>query len=313
MFSDRASSLLRRNLRMASGLVLFVYIGAHLFNHALGLISLHAAETGMELAVEVWYSPVGTLLLYGAAATHFFMALWAVYERRTFRLPPAELLRIALGFTLPILLIGHAASTRLAYETVRSVLGLHEGHFQYMGERFARLSIGLDGSGMAARLHGPALCFEPASDLPATAICAVCRGAAAAGAFGAGLYRHGAGARHQPGRRRRFATVLQSGKCRAAIGHRAVEGQPAQLVFLHHRRGVCRPADSQSARAPPQAARHGGVSGTPCSCATRLVGAGGQSQFPSASRLDVRRPGAVLDLPGARHRRWRGLSARRRR
>ena len=47
---------------------------------------------------------------------HFMMALWAVYERRTFRLPPLELLRIALGFTMPILLIGHAASTRLAYE-----------------------------------------------------------------------------------------------------------------------------------------------------------------------------------------------------
>jgi hypothetical protein len=29
------------------------------------------------------------------------MALWAVYKRRTFCLPPAELIRIALGFTLP--------------------------------------------------------------------------------------------------------------------------------------------------------------------------------------------------------------------
>ena len=116
MFSERASSLIRRNLRMASGLILFTYIGAHLLNHALGLISLDAAEAGMGIAIDVWYSPVGTFLLYGAAATHFLMALWAVYERRTFRLPPAELIRIALGFTLPILLIGHAAATRLAYE-----------------------------------------------------------------------------------------------------------------------------------------------------------------------------------------------------
>jgi hypothetical protein len=91
-------------------------IGAHLTNHALGLISLDAAERGMGIAVEVWYSVPGTLLLYGAAATHFLLALWAVYERRTFRLPPLELLRIALGFTLPIILIGHAANTRLAYE-----------------------------------------------------------------------------------------------------------------------------------------------------------------------------------------------------
>ena len=116
LLSKLTSSTVRRNLRMASGLILFTYIGAHLFNHALGLISLDAAEAGMEIAVEVWYSLPGTILLYGAAGLHFFLALWAVYERRTFRLPPAELLRIALGFSLPIILIGHAVATRIAYD-----------------------------------------------------------------------------------------------------------------------------------------------------------------------------------------------------
>jgi adenylate cyclase len=114
--SELTSTSARRGLRMASGLVLFAYIGAHLANHALGLVSLGAAEHGMEIAIMVWYSAPGTALLYGAAAIHFLLALWAVYERRTFRLPPIELIRIALGFTLPILLIGHAASTRLAYD-----------------------------------------------------------------------------------------------------------------------------------------------------------------------------------------------------
>ncbi|MEI8153548.1 MAG: adenylate/guanylate cyclase domain-containing protein, partial [Hyphomicrobiales bacterium] len=116
MFSKFFSSSLRRRLRMASGLTLFTYIGAHLINHALGLVSLAAAEAGMSIAIEVWYSVPGTVLLYGAFIMHFMMALFSVYERRTFRLPPLELLRIVLGFTMPILLIGHAASTRLAYE-----------------------------------------------------------------------------------------------------------------------------------------------------------------------------------------------------
>ena len=107
LFSHLSFSWLRRNLRMASGLVLFSYITSHLVNHALGLISLETAEKGLEYAVEVWYSTPGTALLYGAAAVHFLLALWSVYERRTFRLPPAELLRIALGFTLPIILINH--------------------------------------------------------------------------------------------------------------------------------------------------------------------------------------------------------------
>ena len=133
MFSERLSSSLRRNLRMASGLILFTYIGAHLLNHALGLVSLGAAEAGMEYAVEVWYSLPGTILLYGAFATHFMMALIAVYERRTFRLPPLELLRIVLGFTMPILLIGHAASTRLAYD----LFGLSSDYTRVVGLLFA--------------------------------------------------------------------------------------------------------------------------------------------------------------------------------
>ena len=136
---------------MASGLILFSYIGAHLLNHALGLISLDTAEAGMEIAIEVWYSPLGTLLLYGAAATHFVMALWAVYERRTFRLPPAELLRIALGFTLPILLIGHAASTRLAYE----IFGLDADYARVVSNLWATGSQGWQLGLMAPGwLHG---------------------------------------------------------------------------------------------------------------------------------------------------------------
>ena len=115
MGPDLASSTMRRSLRLVSGLVLFTYITAHLVNHALGLVSLKTAEAGLEFAVEVWSSLPGTVLLYGAFAVHFVLALWSVYERRTFRLPPLELLRIALGFTLPILLIGHAANTRLAW------------------------------------------------------------------------------------------------------------------------------------------------------------------------------------------------------
>ena len=107
---------LRRKLRLGSGLILFAYITIHLTNHALGLISLDAAETGLRIAVAIWHSRLGTGLLYGAAGTHILLAFWSLYERRTFRLPPAELLRIALGLWLPILLIGHVAATRIAYE-----------------------------------------------------------------------------------------------------------------------------------------------------------------------------------------------------
>jgi adenylate cyclase len=106
----------RRDLRLGSGLVLLAYIAAHLANHALGLVSLDAAERGLGLAVRIWHSLPGTVLLYGAAGVHLLLALHAIYQRRSLRLPPAEVVRILLGLGMPILVIGHIAATRLALE-----------------------------------------------------------------------------------------------------------------------------------------------------------------------------------------------------
>ena len=111
-----AYQVTRRDLRLGSGLILFAYITAHLANHALGLVSVNAAEVGLSVAVAFWHSLPGTVLLYSAAAIHLALALVAVHERRTLRIPAAEALRVALGFGIPLLLIGHLASTRFAFE-----------------------------------------------------------------------------------------------------------------------------------------------------------------------------------------------------
>jgi adenylate cyclase len=111
-----ARSFGRRDARLASGLVLFVYVATHLANHALGLVSLAAAEAGLRAGVVVWQSLPGTLLLYGAAAVHVALAFDAIFQRRTLRMPPAEVLRIALGLGMPLLLIGHVVATRVGFE-----------------------------------------------------------------------------------------------------------------------------------------------------------------------------------------------------
>ena len=110
------SAISRRDLRLASGLTLFVYVATHLLNHALGLISIVAAESALRIAVRIWQSKPGTLVLYGAAVLHVGLALRAIYEHRTLRLPPLELLRMVLGLGIPTLLIGHAVATRAAFE-----------------------------------------------------------------------------------------------------------------------------------------------------------------------------------------------------
>src|SRR6266853_3586795 len=93
----------RRDLRLGSGLVLFAYVTAHLANHALGLVSVNAAEAGLRVAVAFWHSLPGSVLLYGAAGIHVTLAFVALYEHRTLRMPPMEALRIVLGFAIPTL------------------------------------------------------------------------------------------------------------------------------------------------------------------------------------------------------------------
>ena len=106
----------RRRLRLASGLVLFAYVATHLVNHALGLVSLDAAEAMLRATVAVWTSVPGTVLLYGAAGIHVLLAFVALYERRTLRMPLMEVVRYTLGFAIPLLLIGHVFATRIAGE-----------------------------------------------------------------------------------------------------------------------------------------------------------------------------------------------------
>lgn len=106
----------RRDLRLTSGLVLFAYVTLHLIDHALGLVSLDAAEAGLRVTVALWHSAPGSLLLYGAAATHIALAFVAVYERRTLRMPPLQALRIALGLWMPVVLLTHFTGTRIAFE-----------------------------------------------------------------------------------------------------------------------------------------------------------------------------------------------------
>ena len=104
----------RRGLRLGSGRVRFSYLSVHFVGHALGLVSLAAAERALSLAVGIWHSGPGTVVLAGAAAAHLALAFIAVYERRTLRMPPVQALRIALGFGMPLLVIGHVVATRIA-------------------------------------------------------------------------------------------------------------------------------------------------------------------------------------------------------
>ncbi len=111
-----------QRLRLFSGLVLFTYVTSHLLNHALGMISLGAAEAGRLWFTDFWRFPLPTLVLYTSLTLHITLALWAIYRRRHLRLPRWELVRLALGLCIPVLLFTHIFGTRVQH----TVLGVND-------------------------------------------------------------------------------------------------------------------------------------------------------------------------------------------
>lgn len=105
-----------RQLRLLTGLILFTYLFTHLLNHSLGLISLDAMEAGRVWFLALWRNWLGTTALYGALLIHLSLAFYALYQRQHLRMPLSEALQLALGLTIPTLLITHVVGTRVAHE-----------------------------------------------------------------------------------------------------------------------------------------------------------------------------------------------------
>jgi adenylate cyclase len=107
-----------RATRLASGLVLATYVTGHLANHALGIFSIDAQEALLDILRPVWQSVPGTLLLYGALFVHAGLGLYALWRRKTLRMPSWELAQLALGLAVPLLLIPHVFGTRVSQALV---------------------------------------------------------------------------------------------------------------------------------------------------------------------------------------------------
>jgi adenylate cyclase len=103
-----------RQVRLITGLVMFVYIFSHFFNHALGNISYDVMETWLRYHVWFWRIPIVNDTLYLAAIIHFSLGLWALYQRRHFRYSTAEITQLVLGLSIPLWLAGHLGAERLS-------------------------------------------------------------------------------------------------------------------------------------------------------------------------------------------------------
>ncbi|WOH54447.1 adenylate/guanylate cyclase domain-containing protein [Bradyrhizobium sp. sBnM-33] len=114
---DQITTFLRgislRQVRLITGVILFAYLVSHFLNHALGNISLEALATGVYIHTAFWQFLPITILFYTACLVHTALGIWALYERRQFRWKAIEPLQLALGLSIPMLIIAHIVGVRL--------------------------------------------------------------------------------------------------------------------------------------------------------------------------------------------------------
>jgi adenylate cyclase len=118
----------RNTLRLVSALVLLSFVICHLTAHAFLIVSFDSANTAFDITMTAWRTWPGTALLLTALLVHYGNALWSIYARQSLRLPPWQWVQIALGLTIPLLLMVHVIGTRVAetfldvYNTYQAVL-----------------------------------------------------------------------------------------------------------------------------------------------------------------------------------------------
>jgi adenylate cyclase len=114
-----------QQLRLYSGIVMLAYVTMHLLNHAFGLISLEAMDDVLAYVLLIWSNYPAQALLYGSFLIHYGLSLWALWQRQSLRLRVSELAQIVLGFAIPILLVRHVVSTRIADDLFHTDAGYY--------------------------------------------------------------------------------------------------------------------------------------------------------------------------------------------
>lgn len=103
-------------LRIASGLVLFVYALLHFVNIGLGMLSPAWMDTAQDWRQLVTRSLLGSIVIYAALSIHMALALVKLAQRGTLRMPLGEAAQLTLGVFIPVLLVAHLIHTRTAHE-----------------------------------------------------------------------------------------------------------------------------------------------------------------------------------------------------
>src|SRR5262249_16190948 len=111
--ATRSTLLDASSVPSATGLILFAFATSHLINHAFGIRSVDAMQAASAVLLAPWQTSAGLIVLYTAFFAHGLLGFYGLYRRRHLRMPANEAWQLALGLTIPFLLISHPVGIRL--------------------------------------------------------------------------------------------------------------------------------------------------------------------------------------------------------
>ena len=137
-------------------------------------------EAGRTVFVGFWRTPPAELVLLLSLLLHAGLAFWRLWQRRSLRMPPIEVLQLATGVMIPLWLTGHVLGTAVLHRLADS-----RDSYAYV------LALAWPGGlsnltaalvpGLAARLHRPASLAAAQALVPAPACPGARSGPAPAG------------------------------------------------------------------------------------------------------------------------------------
>lgn len=98
---------MKRNLRIITGLLLYIFIACHLLNVSLGIFSAELVEQTRPYFMYVWSSRLGGSVLLVSLLVHAALGLQVLYQRNTLQMSVSDGLQFASGFLILPLMIPH--------------------------------------------------------------------------------------------------------------------------------------------------------------------------------------------------------------
>jgi adenylate cyclase len=116
---------MERRIRLITGLVLFAYAASHFLGHITGVFGVATMDSvGRGIILAPWRTFPGRTALFTSLVIHGALGLYALYKRRTLRMPPLEAWQLGLGLAIPLFLTSHIINVRLG----ENLFGLEDSY-----------------------------------------------------------------------------------------------------------------------------------------------------------------------------------------